>query len=127
MTRLKKMVLLGTTILTLTAASATVFAASPAATPGAVDSTSLEELKEQRLELRKDILEERVDAGLLTQEQADEILSQIEERQALCDGTGAYGQGRGMGAGFGGGYGQGGCRGFSGGYGQGGCGLYNQN
>ncbi len=117
MTRIKKIVLLSTMVLTVSAASATAFAASPATTAGGVDAASLEQIKAERLELRKEILADRVDAGLLTQEHADEFITQMEERQAVCDGTGTARAGRGMGAGFGlgsngqGGKGQG-CRGL---------------
>jgi len=39
------------------------------------------------LEQKKEVLQERVADGRLTQEQADEILANIETNQALCDGT----------------------------------------
>lgn len=100
MTRFKKILLPAVMVLSLGATTVTAFAASPA-TPSGLDASSLQEIKAQRLELKKEILADRVEAGLLTQEQADEITAQIQERQATCDGTGSDRIGQMMGAGFG--------------------------
>ena len=48
----------------------------------------LDEFKAQMLEQRKANLSERVTAGTMTQERADEIIAAMEENQANCDGSG---------------------------------------
>lgn len=84
------------------------------------DAGKLEEFKTQMLEAKKAWLAERVKAGTLTQERADEILKAIESNQATCDGTGGGRIGMGMGAGFGQGAGQCGMgQGLGRGFGQG--------
>jgi len=95
----------------------------------AAETGTLEEFQAQMLERKKAILDQRVKDGVLTQEQADAILKNIETNMANCDGTGqgrgscGIGQGNGGGLGFGQGNGQGrGCgmgRGNGGGFGQG--------
>lgn len=100
MTKLKKTILLGAMVLMMGATTVTSFAASSTTSEG-ISITNLEELKAQRLELRKEILAERVEAGLITQEQADAMIVQMENNQSICDGTGGYGTGRMMGGGFG--------------------------
>jgi hypothetical protein len=59
------------------------------------------------LEQKIDILNERVAAGDLTQEEADEIVAAIEANSELCDGTGTSKIGQSLGARFGGGQGKG--------------------
>lgn len=54
----------------------------------AAEEGKLEEFKEEVLEIKKDRLQDKVDSGRITQEQADEAVSRIEEKQANCDGTG---------------------------------------
>ncbi|KDR96243.1 Protein of unknown function [Peptoclostridium litorale DSM 5388] len=85
-----------------------------------------EEFKEQLLENRKALLEERVEDGTLTREQADLMLQRMEECDGTNPGQNGFGLGRGNGGcgngqcGFGGqgrGLGQG--RGASKGFGQG--------
>ena len=82
----------------------------------------LDEFQLEILEQKKEILQERVADGRLTQEQADEILANIETNQATCDGTG-LGQGMMNGTGFGygncNGRGNGSGQGMMNGYGQG--------
>lgn len=125
MTRFKKAIMIGVTVITMGAATVSSFAA--ASTTGGIGTQSLDELKAQRLELMKDRLEDRVEAGILTQAQADAMIERMEANQALCDGTGGYGTGRMMG-----GYGNGmmgngyGARGqgYGGGLGQAGCPYY---
>lgn len=95
----------------------------------ASDAGKLEEFKEQMLEQKKAILDQRVDEDILTQEEADEIYNTIKENQAICDGTGyaavgrkagaRFGNGNGAGLGSGQGYGMG--NGRSAGFG--GCGF----
>jgi len=118
MKNMRKMLLLGVMVLAMGASTVTAFAAAPAPVSGG-GSASLDELKAQRLELMKERMDDRVEAGLMTQEQEDSMLEWMENNQALCDGTGGYGYGRMMrsGAGYGttgGSYGAGGC---GGGYG----------
>jgi hypothetical protein len=55
----------------------------------ASEAGKLSEFQAQMLENKKAALQERVESGRLTQEQADAILAQIEEHQADCDGTAA--------------------------------------
>jgi len=81
------------------------------------EAGKLEEFKAEMIELKKDILAEKVEAGTLTQERADEILAAIEGNMANCDGTGSGRSGEGMGAGFG--FGQGSGQGNRQGNGQG--------
>ena len=88
---------------------------------------TLEQFKEEILENRKAILNERVEEGVLTQEEDDKILEDIEVMQEDCLGTGGggYGMGRGCGMmgnqfGNGNGFGNDGNRGM--GFGGGRCG-----
>lgn len=67
----------------------------------AKEAGKLDEFKQQQLENKKQILQEKVAAGTMTQEKADEIIKAIEERQENCDGTAAGGVGKALGAGFG--------------------------
>ena len=74
------------------------------------------------LEIKKDALAQRVAAGTMTQERADEIIAAMEANQANCDGTGSAKTGKRMGAGFGSGNGCGQGKGQGGaGCGQGCC------
>lgn len=144
MTRFKKLAVIGTALLAIGATSMTAFAAS-VLTPAEIvagltgktveevssektetgktygtianDAGKLQEFKDEMLESKKAILDERVKEGLMTQEQANEILAAIETNQANCTGTGNGGIGRQFGAGFGKMMGQGQGRG------QGGCGF----
>lgn len=73
----------------------------------AIDAGKLEEFKAAMLELKEDRLDQLVTDGTISQADADEILDLIQERQALCDGTGAGQGGCGLGLGLGMGRGQG--------------------
>jgi len=53
------------------------------------------------LQIKKDILSERVAEGKITQAEADQIIEAIENNQASCDGTENARVGESMGAGFG--------------------------
>lgn len=149
MTKFKTLVTLGAMVLLVGATSVTAFAASNYSTPAealagltgktvesviaersetgktygtiANDSGKLEEFKAEMIEVKTDALADKVAAGLLTQERADEIIAALENNQASCDGTGTNRMGQRMGAGFGGmgANGQG-----NGGFGQ--CGGFNQ-
>lgn len=66
-----------------------------------------EEFKASMLENKKAILNERVSQGQITQQEADKILSEIQENMKNCDGTGSKGIGKKYGMGFGKGNGQG--------------------
>ena len=59
----------------------------------AAEAGKLDEFKEELFEQKKEVIEERVTDGSLSRERADEILENIENNQANCDGTGS---GRGM-------------------------------
>lgn len=142
--KIKKLVLTGAMILTVGATTVTAFAAAPFGTPAealaeltgrtvedvsaersesgktygtlANEAGKLDEFKTEMLRIKKDMLADRVEAGLITQERADEIIAAMEQNQTLCDGSGACGARQGTGAGFGGmhGYGKGTGAGFGG-------------
>lgn len=69
----------------------------------------LDAFKEENLDLKKQIVQEKVDNGQMTQDNADQLIQNIEENQVNCDGTGSaqLGQGAGLGAGQGMGAGNG--------------------
>lgn len=67
----------------------------------AAEAEVLPEFQQEMLELKKEILDQRVKDGRLTQEQADEIYQAIKDNQAACNGTGSAGVGQQYGAGFG--------------------------
>lgn len=71
------------------------------------EAGKLEEFKAQTLEQKKAVLDQRVAAGTLTQDQADAIYSSLKTNQATCDGTGNAAIGKNAGVGFGMGQGQG--------------------
>lgn len=151
MKNFKKAIAIGTMVLTIGAVSAAAMAASSYSTPAeavagltgrtvdsvvseradsgntygtiASDAGVLDQFKAEMLEIKKERLNARVEAGTMTQEQADAIIEAIEENQAACDGTGGARIGQSMGAGFGAGNGTG--RGMGAGQGAGnggGCG-----
>lgn len=152
MTNLRKFALLGAIILAISVTSIVAFAASAYNTPAeavagltgktvesiideksetgktygtiANEAGKLEEFKAENLEIKKEILAQKVAAGTMTQEQADEIIAALQENQANCDGTGAGSAkvGKGLGAGFGKANGQGNGCGNGQGKGQGGAG-----
>lgn len=141
MKKIKQLIMAGAMALTVGAASVTAFAASSYSTPAealagltgksvedvtaerfetgrnygamANDAGKLEEFHSEMLQIKKDALADRVAAGLITQEKADEIIAAMEKNQAYCNGTGSLGAGQRMGMGFGGMKGNGqGDRGF---------------
>ena len=145
MKNFKKLIIVGAVVTMVGAASVTAFAASSYTAPAeavagltgrtvadvtseryetgktygtiANDAGKLEEFQSEMLQAKKDILASRVEAGSITQERADEIITAIENNQSTCDGTGSFRTGQRMGAGFGSmngnGQGQGqGMRGF---------------
>ena len=67
----------------------------------AKEAGKLEEFKKEILAMKKAVLDERVKAGTITQEKANEIITAIENNQANCDGTGSGRIGRKFGGGFG--------------------------
>lgn len=71
------------------------------------EAGKLEEFKQQMLEQKKLVLDQRVADGRLTQERADAIYNSIQENQANCNGTGNAKIGKNAGAGFGQGNGMG--------------------
>ncbi|MBK5241236.1 hypothetical protein [Clostridium sp.] len=73
----------------------------------ASEAGKLEEFKAESLLQKKQVLDQRVKDGNLTQEAADEIYNSIVTNQETCDGTGSAGIGKMNGAGFGQGRGQG--------------------
>ncbi|WP_019227869.1 DUF2680 domain-containing protein [Sedimentibacter sp. B4] len=139
MTNLKKLAVLGAVVMAIGTTTVTAFAAANFATPAelaaAVTGNTVEEVTEEKLqsgktygEIAKDydsleefqsamlenkiaILQERVEAGTMTQEEADAIIKAIEENQAVCDGTGQARVGQQFGAGFGGMMGNGNAQG----------------
>ncbi|MCI8649975.1 MAG: hypothetical protein HFG20_07655 [Anaerotruncus sp.] len=73
----------------------------------AAESDALEEFQAAVLELHQQALAAMVEDGRLTQQEADERLAALQQRQANCDGSGMYSQGRGYGCGYGRGMGWG--------------------
>ncbi len=126
---MKKIVITGLSILMFGAMTVTAYAAStyetPAEAAAAVTNKTVEEVVAQRqdtdmtygqiadeagkldafkdamLEIKKDILDQRVTDGTLTQEKADEIYKAIQDNAANCDGTGSAEIGKNYGVGFG--------------------------
>lgn len=135
MKKLKKIAVVGAIVLALGATSITAFAATGPNTPAGIvagltgksvesvtaqkvetgktygslasDYGVLTQFKTQMLEQKKTQLAERVKAGTMTQERADEIIAAMEANQANCDGSCSGGTGSKMGAGFGTGTGKG--------------------
>ena len=131
MKKLRKMIIVGAVVLALGATSVSAFAAdqtaytSPAeivadltgqtvedliaerldtgSTYGEIAEAAgvLEEFEALMLDLRIARVQDRVDAGRLTQERADAIIAAMEDRLASCDGT-CDGTGLGTGLGTGG-------------------------
>lgn len=79
----------------------------------------LDEFKNEMVEYKNSVIDERVAEGTLTKEEADEFKKELAERVADCDGTpdpdrerlgqkfgGGIGFGRGNGQGLGNGYGR---------------------
>lgn len=73
----------------------------------ALEADKLAEFKAESVALKKAMLADKVAAGTMTQEKADEISTAIDERAATCDGTATGNDGTRLGAGFGMGQGQG--------------------
>ena len=73
----------------------------------ATEAGKLDEFKTEILKQKKELLDQRVKEGTLTQAKADEIYNSIVTNQETCDGTGSAGIGRMNGVGFGQGRGQG--------------------
>jgi Spy/CpxP family protein refolding chaperone len=114
MKRMKKSVVLVLALLTVAAVTTAVFAAqSPQEALAELTGRSAEELRQERassgrsfgamakeadlleefklkmFELKKQRISERVAAGEITREQADDMIRQIETRQAECNGDAA--------------------------------------
>lgn len=89
------------------------------------EAGKLTEFKAEVLEMKKDKLNEKVQAGEMSQEEADKIITTLEQNQENCDGTGTTKMGQKLGLGFksmnGNGQGKGGQ-----GRGQGNCGGFYQ-
>ena len=73
----------------------------------ASEAGKLDEFKTESLKQKKEVLDQRVNEGTLTQSKADEIYNAIKTNQETCDGTGSSGIGRMNGVGFGQGQGMG--------------------
>lgn len=144
----KKTTAIGLMAMAISATGVTVFAASQYSTPAeavaaitgqgvdnmvaeraetgktygtiAAEAGKLEEFKAEMIEVKKDNLVAQVASGNLTQEEADEIITALEENQANCDGDGSARIGKTQGAKFGA---NGGGMGKGSGRGQGGCGM----
>lgn len=128
MKNLKKIMIVGLVVFALAATSLTAFAFTGVSTPAeivanltgktvdevteekfdsnktygeiAYDEGLWEEFNEEMLKSKKAFLDEKVAEGALTQEEADEIYENIQERQEYCNGNGV-GYGGMMGYGFG--------------------------
>lgn len=151
MTNMKKVLTIGTLVALIGVTSLTAFATSNYNTPAeavagltgktvesviaeklesdktygtiAEEAGKLDEFKSEILEIKKATLAEKVAAGTMTQEQADQIMAELEENVANCDETGSARIGQKMNAGFGGMNGNGNGIGNGQGRGQGGVGL----
>jgi len=73
----------------------------------ASEAGKLDEFKTETLEQKKQVLDQRVKDGNLTQAEADGIYNSIKTNQVTCDGTGGASIGKMNGAGFGQGMGKG--------------------
>ena len=135
MNTIKKLIALGTVVVTIGVVSAAAVAASAYNNPAeavagltgrtvenvvaervetgntygtiADEAGVLTEFQAQVREIKKDRLNSRVEAGTMTQERATAIIEALEENQATCDGTGQARVGQTMGACFGAGSGMG--------------------
>ena len=155
MKRFRRVIMATAVVMMVGAASVTAFASSSYSTPSeavagltgravedvtaeryetgktygtiAKDAGKLEEFQAEMLQIKKDILADRVEAGIMTQERANAIITAIEENQSTCDGTRSLRTGQKMGAGFGSMNGNGQGFGQGQGYGRGmhGYGQYN--
>ena len=121
-----KILIIGLVLLIILATSITVFAIT-GRTQTAYDESedTWEKFRDEMFENKKAFIEERVKDGTLTQEEADEILKNIELMQEYCLGASGCGMGRGFGMmrnrlGNNSGYGNYGFRGM--GFGGGRCG-----
>jgi len=129
MKKVRKLVIAGAMITLVGATSLTAFAASAYSSPAEVlagltgrtvesvvaekfetektygtlanEAGKLNEFKAEVTEVKKDQLAERVVAGTMTQERADEITATMLENQENCDGSGTGNDGVRLGAGFG--------------------------
>ena len=131
MTKLKTILMTGAMVLGIGATSITAFAATSSKTPAeivaeltgrtvesvvdekqdtgktygtiAAEAGKLNDFKEKNLDVKKAYLNNEVKEGRLTKERADEIIKNMEENQATCDGTGneRIGQCSGQGCGYG--------------------------
>lgn len=93
-----KILIIGLVLLIILATSITVFAIT-GRTQTAYDESedTWEKFRDEMFENKKAFIEERVKDGTLTQEEADEILKNIELMQEYCLGAGGCGMGRGFG------------------------------
>lgn len=129
MKNLKKVITVGTIVLTMGVTSIVGLAATAYKTPAeivsgltgktvenvisergdsnksygliAAEAGKLEEFKKENFEMKKDILQTQVKEGKISQEEADTIVTKIEDNQKKCDGTGSGRIGRKEGARFG--------------------------
>ncbi len=79
----------------------------------------LDQFKKVNLEQKEEILDEKVNQGIITKEEAENILNQIKENQENCDGSGNNSQNLGLGLGLGNGNGNGNVSGRGNGSGNG--------
>lgn len=110
----KSGLLLSLVVISGLAGSFTISFAADPQTPASIaqQNGTFEEFKKERLELKKEILNQRVKDGVLTQTQADDIYKQLEENMATCDGSGSAKIGQKNGLTFGNGSGN--CNGCNG-------------
>jgi hypothetical protein len=129
MTKLMKMITVGTMVLAISATGMTAFADSPYKTPaeavGGLTGSTVESVIAKKIEtgktygtlakeagelnafktesfaIKKANLEAQVEAGTLTREKADAIIKEIEVNQVNCDGSDAAKIGQKTGAKFG--------------------------
>jgi len=98
----------------------------------AAEAGKLDEFKSESLSNKEKILNENVEKGLISQQEADNIINSIKVCQSVCNGTGnrlgcgsGFGRGQGLGQGVGFGKGQGAGQGIGFKYRDGSCLYYN--
>lgn len=124
MKSIKKIIIMGVVIATITITSATVFAGNSYNTKAeavsgltgktvaeimqectetgktygliAAEAGKLEEFKAANLQIKKERIKKQVESGTLTEEKGKEIINNIEKNQEACDGTGKLGRGNGL-------------------------------
>lgn len=108
MKKLNKILIASLILLAILAVSITAYAIT-VKTPAEYNEFDWEKFREEMLEIKKAVLDKRVNDGILSREEADEILQNIKEMQEYCIENGGcpgmmrngFGKGNGFGRGNG--------------------------